>query len=98
MWNITFYCISEGHVEYYVYCISEGRVEYYPLLYFRRSCGILCFTVFQEVMRNINRLLYSGMYNMEIYCTRLYCIENPYWTRYRRVFNTIRTSTIHTTV
>ena len=21
------------------------------------------------------------MYNMEIYCTRPYCIENPYWTR-----------------
>ena len=21
------------------------------------------------------------MYNMEIYCTSLYCIENPYWTR-----------------
>ena len=21
------------------------------------------------------------MYNMEKYCTRLYCIENPYWTR-----------------
>ena len=20
------------------------------------------------------------MYNMEIYCTRPYCIENPYWT------------------
>jgi hypothetical protein len=29
----------------------------------------------------INRLLYSGMYNMEIYCTRPYCIENLYWTR-----------------
>jgi hypothetical protein len=34
---------------------------------------------------NINRLLYSGMYNMEIYCTSLYCIENPYWTRRRIV-------------
>ena len=22
------------------------------------------------------------MYNMEKYCTRLYCIENPYWTRH----------------
>ena len=48
---------------------------------------------------NINRLLYSGMYNMEIYCTRPYCIENPYWTsaasRPIQVFNTIRTSTIY---
>ena len=41
MWNITFYCIS------------EGRVEYYVLLYFRRSCWILRFTVFQKVMWNI---------------------------------------------
>jgi hypothetical protein len=24
------------------------------------------------------------MYNMEIYSTRLYCIENPYWTRRQR--------------
>ena len=24
------------------------------------------------------------MYNMEIYCTSLYCIENPYWTGRRR--------------
>ena len=24
------------------------------------------------------------MYNMERYCTRPYCIENPYWTRRRR--------------
>ena len=23
------------------------------------------------------------MYNMERYCTSLYCIENPYWTRRR---------------
>ena len=35
------------------YCISEGHVEYYVLLYFRRSCGILRFTVFQKVMWNI---------------------------------------------
>jgi len=35
------------------YCISEGRVEYQVLLYFRRSYGILCFTVFQKVMWNI---------------------------------------------
>jgi hypothetical protein len=41
MWNITFYCISEGTVAYYV------------LLYFRRACGILCFTVFQKVMWNV---------------------------------------------
>jgi hypothetical protein len=41
MWNIAFYCISEGHVEYYV------------LLYFTRSCGILRFTVFQKVIWNI---------------------------------------------
>ena len=27
-----------------------------------------------------NRLLYSVMYNMERYCTSMYCIENPYWT------------------
>ena len=39
--NITFYCISEGYVEYYM------------LLYFRRSCGILHFTVFQKVMWHI---------------------------------------------
>ena len=25
------------------------------------------------------------MYNMEIYCTRSYCIENPYWTRRLRL-------------
>ena len=24
------------------------------------------------------------MYHMERYCTSLYCIENPYWTRRRR--------------
>ena len=24
------------------------------------------------------------MYNMEIYCTRPYCIENPYWTPHLR--------------
>ena len=35
---------------------------------------------------SINRLLYSVMYNMERYCTSLYCIENPYWTR-RRSWN-----------
>ena len=29
----------------------------------------------------INRLLYSVMHNMERYCTRPYCIENPYWNR-----------------
>ena len=34
---------------------------------------------------NNNRLLYIVMYNMEIYCTSLYCIENPYWTRRRRL-------------
>ena len=28
------------------------------------------------------------MYNMERYCTSLYCIENPYWTRRRRVIRT----------
>ena len=39
--NITFYCISEGDVEYYI------------LLYFRRWCGILRFTVFQKAMWNI---------------------------------------------
>ena len=27
------------------------------------------------------------MYNMERYCTSLYCIENPYWTRRRREKN-----------
>jgi hypothetical protein len=31
----------------------------------------------------INRLLYSVMYTMDRYCTSLYCIENPYWTRRR---------------
>jgi hypothetical protein len=41
MWNITFYCISQGLVKYYV------------LLYFRRSCGKLHFIVFQKVMWNI---------------------------------------------
>ena len=30
---------------------------------------------------HFNKLLYSVMYNMEIYCTSRYCIENPYWTR-----------------
>ena len=39
-----------------------------------------------EIHSNTNRLLYSVMYNMERYCTSLYCIENPYWRR--RVFNT----------
>ena len=34
---------------------------------------------------NNNRSLYSVMYNMERYCTRPYCIENPYWTRRRLV-------------
>jgi hypothetical protein len=36
---------------------------------------------------NNNRLLYSVMYTMERYCTSLYCIENPHWTRclWRRV-------------
>ena len=33
-----------------------------------------------------NMLLYSAMYNMEIYCTSLYCIENPYWTRRPQAF------------
>ena len=48
----------------------------------------------------INRLLYSGMYNMEIYCTRPYCIENlvldstPAPSRPIRVFNAIPTRTI----
>ena len=32
-----------------------------------------------------NRSLYSVMYNMEIFCTRPYCIENPYWTRRLRI-------------
>ena len=41
-----------------------------------------------------NRLLYSAMYNMERYCTSLYCIENPQASSPIRVFNTIRTSTI----
>jgi hypothetical protein len=41
MLNITFYCIS------------EGDVEYYALLYFRKLCGILPFTVFQKVKWNI---------------------------------------------
>jgi hypothetical protein len=44
---------------------------------------------------NNNRSLYRVMYNMEIYCTRPYCIENPYWmsqaSRPIRVFNTIQT-------
>jgi hypothetical protein len=33
------------------------------------------------------------MYNMEIYCTRRYCIENPYWTIYytAEMINTITT-------
>jgi hypothetical protein len=31
------------------YCISEGHVKYYVLLYFRRACGILRFTVLQKV-------------------------------------------------
>ena len=35
---------------------------------------------------NNNRLLYNVMYNMERYCTSLYCIENPYWTRRRTGF------------
>ena len=35
---------------------------------------------------NNNRLLYSVMYTMERYCTSLYCIENPYWTRRRSSF------------
>jgi len=33
--------------------ISEGHVEYYVLLYFRRSCEILRFTVFQKVIWNV---------------------------------------------
>jgi len=41
VWNIMFYCLSEGHVEYYV------------LLYFRRSCGILRFTVLHKFIWNI---------------------------------------------
>ena len=40
----------------------------------------------------INRLLYSGMYNMERYCKSLYCIENPYWT------STIYFHIVHNTV
>jgi len=35
----------------------------------------------QSKVYNINRLLYSVMYNMETYCTSLYCIINLYWTR-----------------
>jgi hypothetical protein len=34
---------------------------------------------FKELLFNSNRLLYSDMYNMERYCTSLYCIENLYW-------------------
>ena len=50
----------------------------------------------------INRLLYSVMYTMERYCTSLYCIENPYWTR-RRIhsynFNPIKNNHLrHVTV
>jgi hypothetical protein len=39
------------------------------------------FRVTKQTIDDINRLLYSIMYNMEIYCMSLYCIENPYWTR-----------------
>ena len=39
---------------------------------------------FKELLFNSYRLLYSDMYNMERYCTSLYCIENLYWTRLRR--------------
>ena len=39
------------------------------------------FRVTKQTIDDINRLLYSVMYNMEIYCMSLYCIENPYWTR-----------------
>jgi hypothetical protein len=58
MWKITFYCISEGHVEYYV------------LLYFRRSCWILCFTVFQKVVLNIT--FYCISEGHVEYCVLLY--------------------------
>jgi hypothetical protein len=30
---------------------------------------------------NKYNIVQSVMYNMEIYCTRPYCIENPYWIR-----------------
>ena len=45
------------------------------IVYFSLSQNVLLFYL------HYNRLLYSVMYNMERYCTSLYCIENPYWTR-----------------
>jgi hypothetical protein len=39
--------------------------------------------LYHKELANV-RILSSVMYNMEIYCTSLYCIENPYWTRSRR--------------
>jgi hypothetical protein len=46
-----------------------------------RKVKYVCrFFSYQLLLYN-NRLLYIVMYNMEIYCTSLYCIENPYWTR-----------------
>ena len=31
------------------------------------------------------KIIWSSVYNMERYCTSLYCIENLYWTRCRSI-------------
>ena len=63
---------------------NMGR-EMKPVTIWKRLCynlfiTYLTMTETKELSMNNNRLLYSAMYNMERYCTSLYCIENTYWT------------------
>ena len=66
IWPLVPWTISYICIYIYHFCILFGFVDWL-------RTGHMTFYN--------KRLLYSVMYNMERYCTSLYYIENPYWTR-----------------
>jgi hypothetical protein len=81
MYNMEIYCTCPYCIEN-MYCTRRLRrlVQYgFSII----TTGFVSLNPAQAryTHYNINRLLYSVMYNMEIYCTSRYCIENPHWTR-----------------
>jgi hypothetical protein len=68
----------------YYYLISGIYFLFYLCFSYTKKSVLeykMCLSNIFYCIVSTNRSLYSVMYNMEIFCTRPYCIENPYWTR-----------------